>query len=108
MLIFKSLVRSRVSRHRRVFQTLRDIGGLQRANQLVEIAVDHAIKIMERQADAMICHTVLREIVGPNFLFTPARTDLAAALCTVFCLFLAPAFAPTTARARSKALAPCF
>src|SRR6266567_1396112 len=44
---------------------------------------------MKRQADAMVSHAVLREIVSADFFFTSAGTDLAAALCAVFFLFLA-------------------
>ena len=44
---------------------------------------------MKRQADAMICHAVLREIVGADFFFTSAGADLAAALRAVLFGFLA-------------------
>src|SRR4030095_7849589 len=44
---------------------------------------------MKRQADAMICHAVLREIVGANFLFTSTSADLPAALSAIFFRFLA-------------------
>src|SRR4029434_11010332 len=62
---------------------------MQRCNELVEIAVNQAIKIMKREPDAVIRHAVLREIVGANFFFTSAGTDLAGALCTVSVGFLA-------------------
>jgi len=62
---------------------------LQRPDQFPEIAVDHAVQIVKRQADAMIGHAVLREIVGADFFFAPAGTDLAAALRAVFLRFLA-------------------
>src|ERR1700747_3428231 len=39
---------------------------------------------MKRQADAMIGHAGLREILGTNFFFTPAGSNLAAALCAIF------------------------
>src|SRR5438876_11511724 len=85
---FKQVRRSSASRHRRVFQAFRYIRGLQRADQFVEIAVNHAIKIMKRQTDAMIGDAVLWKVVSANFLFSPTSADLAAALRAVFFGFL--------------------
>ena len=76
-------------RDRRFLQTFRHVGGLQRVDQSVEIAVHHAIEIIKRQTDAMIGHAVLREIVSANFFFAAAGADLAAALGAVFFGFLA-------------------
>src|SRR4030095_8169961 len=87
--IFKPPARSRTGGDRRVFQAFCDIGGLQRVDQFVEIAVNHAIEVMKRQADAMVGHAVLREIIGTDFFFTSTGTDLAATLCTVFFGFFA-------------------
>ena len=87
--IFKPGALSRTGRDRRVFQAFCDIGGLQRVDQFVEIAINHAIEVMKRQADAMVGHAVLREIIGADFFFTSTGTDLAATLCTVFFGFFA-------------------
>src|SRR6266403_5151830 len=73
----------------RFFQTFRHIGGLQRCDHFVQIAVDHAIQIMKRQAYAMICDAILRKIVGTNFFFASASTDLATPLRAVSFRFLA-------------------
>jgi hypothetical protein len=72
-----------------LLQTLSDISGLQRLNQLTEIALHHSIQVVKREADAVIGHAVLRKIVGANFFFASAGTDLSPALRAVFLRFLA-------------------
>ena len=76
-------------RDRRFLQTFRHVGSLQRVDQSVEIAVNHAIEVMKREFDAVVGHAVLREIVGANVFVSLAGADLAVALGAVFFGFLA-------------------
>src|ERR1035438_5208079 len=46
----------------------------------VHFALHHEIELMERQADAVIAHAILREIVGADFLAAVARAHHALAL----------------------------
>src|SRR6266404_1625038 len=45
--------------------------------------------MIEREPDAMIGHTVLRKIVGANFLLAAAAADLTLAMGGIFFLLLA-------------------
>src|SRR5206468_12544612 len=71
------------SRDRRLLQSLCHIGGLERANHLLEIPVDDAIQVIERQSDAVVGQAVLRKIVSRNFFLAPAGADLPATLPAV-------------------------
>ena len=55
--------------------------GNQRVHERCEFAVHDLGQLMERQADAVIGHAVLRKIVGADFLGSVAAFDLPAALC---------------------------
>src|SRR2546430_3195511 len=44
-----------------------------------QLSFHHISQLMQRQADAVIGHTVLRKIIGTDFFATVARLDLAAA-----------------------------
>ena len=56
----------------------------------LQVADDHLIEVVHRQADAVIGHAVLREIVGANPLAAVAGADEAFALGRPFgLLFLA-------------------
>src|SRR5215831_10848337 len=46
-----------------------------RGDDLVEIAVDHAIQLVERQANAVIGDAILREVVRAHLLAALARRD---------------------------------
>ena len=54
--------------------------GAERADELVEIALDDAIELVEREPDAVIGDAVLRVVVGADLLRALARADHAAAL----------------------------
>src|SRR5450756_12963 len=52
----------------------------QRVEDGIHFALHHEIELMERQADAVIAHAILREVVGADFLAAVARTHHALAL----------------------------
>src|ERR1017187_1059776 len=54
--------------------------GDQRVEDGVHFALHHEIELMERQADAVIAHAILREVVGADFLTAVARPHHALAL----------------------------
>ncbi len=60
----------------------------QRLDERVEVAVNEICQIVERDFDAMIRDTVLRKIVGADFLAAFAGADLVFAVRGVFCVFL--------------------
>ena len=60
------------------------IGQRERIDDLVQIAVEHLIKLIERQADAVIGHAVLREVVGAYLFAAVTAADLALAAGVVF------------------------
>src|SRR6266700_1806543 len=66
-----------------------DVCDLQRLDQLAEIAVHYAVQIIQRQANAVVGHAVLWEIVRANFFFAAAGANLTATLRAVFFRFLA-------------------
>jgi hypothetical protein len=57
---------------------------LQRDDDLVDSPLQHMRQVVEREADAVIGHPVLRKVVGADALGTVAGADLAAALGGVF------------------------
>ena len=61
-------------------ELFRLISSNERVNQLVEIAVHDRVDLIERQPDAVVGDSALREIVGADALVAHAGTDLAAAL----------------------------
>ncbi len=58
--------------------------GNQRINQFVQIAFHNPVELVERQIDAMIGNTSLREIISADTLGSIARTDLATARFRAF------------------------
>ena len=60
----------------------------QRLNQRVEVAVNEAGQIVERDFDAVVGDAVLREIVGADFFAAVAGADLLFAVRGVFGIFL--------------------
>src|SRR5688572_27199956 len=50
------------------------------AHEIVEVAVDDAIELVQREADAVVGDAVLREVVGADLLRAFAGADHAAAL----------------------------
>ena len=60
------------------------IGQCERIDDLIQIAVEHLIKLIERQADAVIRHPSLREVIGTNALVAHPRADLTAPLGRAF------------------------
>src|SRR5437870_13326143 len=57
-------------------QLLRAFLREQRVDELVEVAVEHRLQLVRRDADAMVGHAVLREVVGPDLLGALPRSDL--------------------------------
>src|SRR5688572_23734870 len=57
---------------------------LQSLDKFVEIAFKHLFQLMQRHPDAMICYTILREIVGANLLASLARAHLSLAILCDF------------------------
>src|SRR2546430_13749598 len=53
-------------------------------DHLLEIALHHAIQIINSQSDPVIGQTILGKIVSPNFFFATAGADLATSLRAVF------------------------
>src|SRR5579863_6092043 len=61
----------------------------QRFDEHVEIAVEHALQLMQRDVDTMVGHARLREVVRPDLLAaiaaahqrSPRRLQLGVALC---------------------------
>jgi hypothetical protein len=47
-------------------------------DQLVQVPLEHAIELVQREAEPMVRHPVLREVVGPDALAAPSGPDLAA------------------------------
>ena len=56
----------------------------QRVHHAVQITVQDALQIAQRQGDAVIRHTVLRKIVGPDFFTAVAGAHLALSPGVVF------------------------
>src|SRR5439155_11331088 len=52
----------------------------QRVDDVVDLAVHHAVELVKVQTDAVVGEPVLREVVGADFLAAVARADLRAAL----------------------------
>src|ERR1035437_8890331 len=52
----------------------------QRVEDGIHFALHHEIELMERQADAVIAHAILRKVVGADFLAAVARAHHALAL----------------------------
>src|SRR5271154_88516 len=63
-----------------MFEALGFVVGDQAVDERGEFAVHHVGELMEREADAVIGHAVLGEVVGADFLGAVAGFDLAAAL----------------------------
>jgi hypothetical protein len=53
---------------------------LEGSDQIIQIAFHDAIKLMQRQPDAMIGHTILWEIIGADFFTTLSGPDLRSTL----------------------------
>src|SRR6476646_9039591 len=53
---------------------------LQSLDEFVEIAFEHLFQLMQRHPDAMICHPILRKVVGANLLASLARAHLRLAI----------------------------
>ena len=68
--------RSRVE----VGEPRRLVGGGERRQHLVEVALHHLVELVERQADAMVGQPALREVVGADPLRPVAAADLALAV----------------------------
>ena len=56
----------------------------QRLDHAVQVAVQHTLQITQRQADAVIGHAVLREVVGAYLFAAVTAADLALAAGVVF------------------------
>src|SRR6185436_4739076 len=56
-------------------QPLGLVGGDQATDQVVELAVEDALDLVQRQVDPMVGHTALREVVGADALRAVARAD---------------------------------
>ena len=56
----------------------------QRLDHTVQVAVQHTLQITQRQADAVIGHTILREVVGAYLFAAVTAADLALAAGVVF------------------------
>ena len=69
---------SLISIHRR--QLFRLIRRDTSVDDLLDIPVHDLVQLVERQIDAVVCHTPLREIVGADLLGAVSGSDLAAAL----------------------------
>src|SRR4051812_45635625 len=54
--------------------------GAKGGDHLVEIAVEHAFELVDRELDAVIADAVLRVVVGPDLLAALAGADHAQAL----------------------------
>ena len=63
-----------------LLQSFRLIRRHQRIDQLIQIAVHDGVDLIKRQADAVIRHPALREIIGADPLGTVAAAHLTAAL----------------------------
>src|SRR5882757_4790708 len=61
-------------------QLFLEIRALQRLDDRVELALHDGGQAVEREADAVVGHAVLGEIVSADALTAPAGADLAAAL----------------------------
>ena len=61
-----------------LFQFLGLVGCGQGVDDLVDGAVHDSVDLIQGQADAMVCDTALREIVGADALVSHAGADLAA------------------------------
>ena len=48
-------------------------------NDAIEPAVQNGVEVVQGEADTMVGHAILREVVGPDLLATVTRADLAAA-----------------------------
>jgi hypothetical protein len=63
--------------------------GTQRHDELVEIALDHGLELVQRELDAVIGDAVLRVVVGANLLLRsaeptmPRRSALIASLLSL-------------------------
>ena len=56
----------------------------QRLDHAVQVAVQHTLQIAQCQADAVIGHAVLREVVGAYLFAAVTAADLALAAGVVF------------------------
>lgn len=56
----------------------------ERVDHLVQIALHDLIQLIERQVDAMIGHSALREIVSPDTFAAIPAADLALAVSGAF------------------------
>src|SRR5688572_2503000 len=69
-------------------QALGLVPGDDRAHQLLEIAVDDAVQLVQREPDAVVGDAVLREVVGADLLRTFAGAHHAAAFVADLVLLL--------------------
>lgn len=47
-------------------------------NEFVELALQHGFQLVEAQAQTVICHAILRKIVGSDLLASVSRSYLRA------------------------------
>jgi len=65
------------------------MGGGERVEQFIEIAVNHLLELVEREVDPVIGDAALREVVGSNALGAVARADQRLPVCSLTGLRLA-------------------
>src|SRR5690348_18503231 len=63
-----------------LLEALGFVVGNQAVDERTEFSVDDVGELVERQADAVIGHAILREVIGADFLGTVAGLDLTATL----------------------------
>src|SRR3954468_6129323 len=61
-------------------ELLRFTRGLQRVDELIQIAVQHALQIVRRQTDAVVGYAALRKVVRANLSRAIPGADLRAAV----------------------------
>src|SRR5438874_1101597 len=66
---------------RAVFERAAPVFRGQRVREVVELALEHAVELVDRPLDAVVGEPVLREVVGADLLGPLARADLGAPRC---------------------------
>ena len=61
-------------------QLFRRVGGDECVKDLVHVAVQELVELVNRQLDAVVGHTIFREIIGADALRAVARADLTLAV----------------------------
>ena len=83
----------------RFLEPLRHIACLQAVYHFLNVPLDEAIETVQCQADAMVGHAILREVIGADLLLASPSSDETFAVGGVFFLFLAAACLQAAARA---------